>query len=109
MNEDYKKYLEQKFIGLSGQIKSQNDLQDIRLNQMLETLNEVLQHVKITNGRVNKLENTQITCPRDQVIQNTKELTEVKFIRKYFKTLATGVLFTILTAIIATLKSFGVF
>lgn len=107
-NDDYRKYLEERFTGISAQITSQNDMQDIRMKQMQETLNDVLSHVKITNGRVNNLENIQSNCPRNQVEKNTKELDEINFIKKYFKTVVYSVIVGVVVSTIATLKSFGV-
>lgn len=119
MDPNYQKYLEEKFIGLSAQIKSQNDMQDIRMKQMQESITElkdtvdkILSHVQITNGRVTKLENENDNCPinevQKQVKTNTETINEIKFVKKYFKPLITGVITTIIIAIISTLKSFGI-
>lgn len=94
-NNDYRKYLEERFTGLSAQIKSTNDLQDIRLESMKKILEDVLRHVKETNGRVIVLEKNE---DWEQVKKNTKVVNEINVIQKYKKVFTTGLVASFIMA-----------
>lgn len=90
ITEDYKLYLDERFKSLATSMNAQ-------FTVVQGTLDEIKDHVQLTNGRVSELEKETseiqldlkdhaLTCPKGAVIEEIKaELEDYRFIRRYPK------------------------
>lgn len=112
-NEDYRKYIEEKFRGFTK-------LMDANFNNVLDKLDSIEEQTKKTNGRVTKLEqeveqiklddiNHIIKCPLNNEVKQIKDdLLEYKFMKKYPKLSLIGLAFIGVIMIVMTLSQIGV-